>query len=370
MKQQDQDQLRTAATLQDSRWASVLTRDPEADGVFFYSVQTTGVYCRPSCAARLPRPENVAFHATSQDAEGAGFRPCKRCKPEQLSLNERRASIVAEACRSIEGASQALTLQQLATAAHLSPFHFQRLFRATLGLTPKQYFMAHRSKTLRKHLAQSETITRAIYDSGFNSNARFYATSNKALGMTPSSFRKGGEDVDISFAVGECTLGSFLVAQSSRGICAIHLGDDPGQLISKLRERFPRATLKAGDAAFNQLVAKVVGLVEAPDTNPGLPLDIRGTAFQQQVWEALRALPYGSTATYQEIANAIGMPKSVRAVAQACAANNLAVAVPCHRVVRSDGSPSGYRWGVERKKLLLQRERSGTGCPNRSAIIA
>ena len=347
-------------TLKDSRWASILARDPRADGSFVYSVKTTGIYCRPSCAARHPRPENVTLHASLRDAEAAGFRPCKRCKPEQPGLREQQGSRIAEACRRIESASDQPSLQQLAAGADMSVSHFHRLFHATLGVTPKQYAAAHRSQSMRKHLTQSDTVTEAIYDAGFNSSGRFYATSNQSLGMTPTKFRRGGEDVEIRFAVGECTLGSLLVAQSPRGICAITLGDDPQQLIDDLEQRFPRATLLAGGPDFDQLVARVVGLIEAPAIDPGLPLDIRGTAFQQRVWQALRALPCGSTATYQEIANALGMPKSVRAVAQACAANSLAIAIPCHRVIRSDGGLSGYRWGVERKRLLLQREASAT----------
>ncbi len=356
MRQKHDMRKRAALTLQDTRWAAVIARDPQADGRFYYSVETTGVYCRPSCPARLARPENVTFHETFREAEMAGFRPCKRCRPKQASLAEQHAVIVAEACRKIESTNEEPTLQELASAAEMSVFHFHRVFRTTLGLTPKQYAAAHRGKFLRTQLARSATVTEAIYEAGFNSNGRFYANSNQTLGMTPSAFRLGGEAVEIRFAVGESTLGSVLVAQSVRGICAIFLGDDPQQLIRDLEERFPLAALTGGDTDFDQLVAKVVGIIEVPGTGLGLPLDIRGTAFQQRVWQALRALPAGSTASYKEIANAIGLPKSVRAVAQACAANCIAVAIPCHRVVRSDGGLSGYRWGVQLKKLLLERE--------------
>ncbi len=369
MRQQDDIHKRAAVTLKDPRWAAVLTRDRQMDGRFVYAVKTTGVYCRPSCAARFPRPENVVFHAGLKEAEAAGFRPCKRCKPEQASLEEQQALKIAEACRSIENASEEPALQELADAAEMSVRHFHRVFRTLLGLTPKQYAVAHRGKSVRRQLVRSETVTRAVYDAGFNSSGRFYANSNKTLGMTPSAFRRGGEGVGIGFAIGKSTLGSVLVAQSQRGICAILLGDDPQQLVCDLERSFPLATL-IGDAELEELVAKVVGLVEVPGGNFDLPLDIRGTAFQQRVWQALRGLPSGSTMTYKELAVTIGMPRSVRAVAQACAANCLAVAVPCHRVIRSDGGTSGYRWGVERKKLLLQRESSQTADANRRADSA
>ena len=344
-----------ADLMQDARWAAVLARDPQADGRFFFSVATTGIYCRPSCSARRPRRENVAFHITAGDAEAAGFRPCKRCRPEQACLAEQHALKVAEACRVIEGAGEEPSLRQLATIAGMSTSHFHRLFRACLGITPKQYAAAHRDAALRKRLAGAGTVTDAFYNAGFNSSGRFYATSNQVLGMTPSTLRRGGEQVEIHFAVGECTLGAVLAARTMRGVCAILLGDDPKQLVRDLERRFPRAVLKA-DAEYDQLITKVVGLVEAPGAGLGIPLDIRGTAFQRRVWQALQALPAGSTATYQGIADTLGMPKAVRAVAQACAANHIAVAVPCHRVIRTDGSLSGYRWGIERKKLLLQRE--------------
>ncbi len=344
------------ATELDPRWASVTTRDRSADGGFYYSVETTGVYCRPSCAARLPNPRNVRFHLTCADAERAGFRPCKRCKPDQPSLVEQHAAKVADACRLIEGADEAPALAALANAAGLSPYHFHRVFRAVTGLTPKDYATAHRTKRVRDELKRSDTVTQAIYGAGFNSGGRFYAQSDAMLGMTPRDFRAGGTNTEIQFAVGECSLGSILVAKSAKGICAILLGDDPDALVRDLQDRFPRAELIGGDAAFEAMVAKVVGFVEAPGRGLDLPLDLRGTAFQQRVWQALRGIPAGSTASYTEIATRIGEPKAVRAVAAACAANKLAVAIPCHRVVKRDGALSGYRWGVERKRSLLDRE--------------
>ena len=341
----------------DARWAAVVARDRSADGTFFYSVRTTGVYCRPSCASRRANPKNVRFHRTTADAERAGFRPCRRCKPEQPPIAQLHAAKVSEICRVIEAAAGMPTLAALAKRAGLSPYHFHRVFKAVTGVTPKAYAAAHRTKRVRNELnKRSKTVTEAIYDAGFNSGGRFYETSDQVLGMTPTDYRAGGADTEIHFAVGECSLGSILVAQSAKGVCAILLGDNPDALVRDLQDRFPRATLVGGDTAFEQTVARVIAFVERPTLGLGLPLDVRGTAFQQRVWQALREIPAGSTMTYSEIAGRIGAPNGARAVAQACGANALAVAIPCHRVVRTDGSLSGYRWGVERKRDLLKRE--------------
>ena len=344
------------ATERDPRWAAILARSTEADGSFFYSVRTTGVYCRPSCAARQARPENVRFHATRQEAQQAGFRPCKRCKPDQPSMLEQHAAKVTEACRLIEASQRVPSLETLATHTGMSVFHFHRIFKATMGLTPREYAAARRGERMRQELGRGGTVTEAIYEAGYNSNAQFYGESRQVLGMTPTIYRTGGADADIRFAVGECSLGSILVAQSAIGVCAILLGDDPEALVRNLQDRFPKATLIGGDAEFEQLVSRVVGFIEAPGLGLDLPLDVRGTAFQRRVWQALQEIPPGSTASYTEIAERVGAPRSVRAVAQACAANPLAVAIPCHRVVRNDGGLSGYRWGIERKRTLLQRE--------------
>jgi AraC family transcriptional regulator of adaptative response/methylated-DNA-[protein]-cysteine methyltransferase len=351
-------QTTAAVVIRDPRWAVVTARDPSADGDFFYSVKTTGVYCRPSCAARPARPENVAFHASAAAAERAGFRPCKRCKPDQPPRAERQAAQVAELCRMIESNEEAPTLDELAGHVGLSVFHAHRLFKAVTGLTPRAYAAAHRAKRVRSELDRSGSVTEAIYGAGYKSSGRFYEKSNERLGMTPTKYRDGGTNTEIRFAIGECSLGSILVAATARGICAILLGDDPEELAHDLERRFPRARLIGADAGFEQLVAQVVGLVEKPRAAVELPLDIRGTAFQERVWQALRKIPAGTTVTYTEIAGSIGAPTSVRAVAQACAANALAVAIPCHRVVRNDGALSGYRWGVERTRTLLAREAS------------
>lgn len=344
------------ATLNDPRWQQVLARDPRADGRFYYSVRSTGVYCRPSCGARTARPENVAFHATQEEARRAGFRPCKRCQPDHADLADRQAATVTQACRIIEGAARLPALKELADRVGLSPFHFHRLFKAITGLTPRQYALAQRAQRVRAELASGRSVTDAIYQAGYGSNSRFYQESGRVLGMSPGAYRAGGSSNVIRFAIGACSLGSVLVARSERGVCAIFLGDDARALKRDLRDRFPKASLIGDDGGFSDLVARVVRLVEAPSKGLRLPLDIRGTAFQQRVWHALRDIPPGTTVSYGEIARRIGAPAAVRAVARAIGANPLAVAIPCHRVVRSDGTLCGYRWGPKRKRVLLDRE--------------
>jgi AraC family transcriptional regulator, regulatory protein of adaptative response / methylated-DNA-[protein]-cysteine methyltransferase len=350
------EESKTTTADMDPRWARVVARDRTADGTFWYSVETTGVYCRPSCASRTANPKNVRFHRSIADAEAAGFRACKRCRPDQPPGDSQHARTVARICRMIERAEEILPLGDLAEAAGMSPGYFHRVFKAVTGVTPKDYALAHRASKVRDRLGRGGTITDAIYDAGFNSNGRFYERSNEMLGMTPTDYRAGGTNAAIRFAVGECSLGSILVAMSGKGVCAILLGDDPETLVRDLQDRFPRAALIGGDREFEALVATVVGAVEAPGTGLELPLDVRGTAFQQRVWSALREIPAGTTVTYADVARAIDAPTSVRAVAAACAANALAVVIPCHRVVKSDGSLSGYRWGIERKQTLINRE--------------
>lgn len=352
-------------TTETARWDAVTRRDPTADGHFVYSVRTTGVYCRPSCPSRQALRKNVRFHASCAAAEAAGFRACKRCRPGEAGLAAERAAAVAKTCRMIEStlqsAGEAPDLDSLARAAGMSRFHFHRVFKSVTGITPKAYATAHRARQLRKRLPGSASVTAAMYDAGFNSSARFYAQAGNVLGMQPSRFRSGGKDTCIRFAVGECSLGAILVAATDKGVCAIALGDDPDTLARELQDGFPKALLLGGDAGFEKWVAKVVGMVERPAIGLTLPLDVRGSAFQQRVWQALRDIPAGSTLSYTQVAQRIGAPNAVRAVAGACAANVLAVAIPCHRVLRSDGSISGYRWGVERKRVLLERERESPG---------
>ena len=330
----------------DDRWQAVLDR--RGDG-FVYGVVTTGVYCRPSCPSRRPHRENVRFFTSTADAERAGLRACRRC-----GVPDDRPALVAKACALLDEAD--LPLAELAAAVGMSPYHFHRVFKAETGVTPKAYAAARRAERAKQHLQRDGAVTDAIYAAGFGSNGRFYAESTERLGMTPTQYRAGGTEAQVRFAVGECDLGTILVAATDKGVCAIELGDDPDELVRALQDRFHAAELVGDDAGFNELVARVVALVEHPTTNHDLPLDVRGTAFQERVWQALRTIPAGETRTYAQLAAELGAPSSVRAVAGACAANHLAVALPCHRVVRTDGSLSGYRWGVERKAALLERE--------------
>ncbi len=338
------------------RWTAVVKRDPRADGGFWYSVKTTRVFCRPSCAARLPRRENVRFHDSIAAAEAAGFRPCRRCRPTEGSLASRHAAAVARACRLLEADDEALDLDAIAAAVSMSRFHFQRVFRKVTGLSPKAWASEHRAGRLREALQVEPTVTGALYAAGFNSSSRFYESAGRMLGMKPRAFRSGAPDTTLRFAIDACSLGLLLVAATDKGVCAILFGDARDMLEADLRRRFPRADIRQGDRDFNRVVRAVIRFVEAPGQGLELPLDLQGTAFQRRVWTALRDIRAGSTASYAEIGARIGAPGSARAVAQACAANAVAVAVPCHRVVRADGSLSGYRWGSERKRALLDRE--------------
>jgi AraC family transcriptional regulator of adaptative response/methylated-DNA-[protein]-cysteine methyltransferase len=340
----------------DPRWARIVARDRTADGQLWYSVVTTGVYCRPSCPSRSANPKNVQLHDTIEEAVATGFRPCKRCNPNGLSVEAENAAVVARACRMIEGSEAEPSLADLAAAVGRSPGYFHRRFKAVTGLTPKGYAAASRATKVREGLASGNSVTEAIYDAGFNSSGRFYEKSTGMLGMTPSRYRAGGTNEEIRFAVGETSLGAILVASSRKGVACILLGDDPNALVRELQDRFPKARLIGADSDYEALVACVVGFIEAPRLGLDLPLDVRGTAFQRRVWQALQEIPVGQTVSYTEIAQRVGSPSAMRAVAGACAANHLAVAIPCHRVVRNDGSLSGYAWGVERKQALLTRE--------------
>ncbi len=354
----------TSATVaEEERWAAVIARDKSFDGKFFFSVASTGVYCRPSCPSRRAKRENVAFHETCAEAEAAGFRPCRRCRPNEISLEAYHAHLVAEACRRIESAETVPDLADLAAASGISRFHFHRIFKKVAGVTPKAYALAHRRNNVRRELQRSASVTEAIYSAGFNSSSRFYASEQ--LGMTPTTFRAGGKNEVLTVAVGHCSLGNILVAASGKGIAAILIGDDVEGLKADLKKIFPKAEFVAGDRRFGKTIARVVAFVERPDSPVDLPLDIRGTAFQQRVWKALQLIPPGATATYTEIAGLVGHPKAVRAVARACATNPLAIAIPCHRVVRADGEMAGYRWGIDRKRALLKRESTSGKKPSR-----
>ncbi|WP_454672951.1 bifunctional DNA-binding transcriptional regulator/O6-methylguanine-DNA methyltransferase Ada [Achromobacter pestifer] len=347
----------TTYETEEDRWAAVRARDCAADGNFVYAVRTTGVYCNPSSTARLPKRENVEFYETAEAAEAAGYRCSRRPKGDQTRAAIQRTELVERACRLIEASETPPSLEEIATAIGMSPFHFHRMFKAETGLTPKSYSSAYRARKLREELNSPEaSITDAIYGAGFNSNSRFYEASDQLLGMRARDYRAGGAGAIIRFAVGQCSLGAILVAQSQRGICAIFLGDDPDGLVRDLQDQFPKAEIIGCDGEFEQLIAQVVGFIEAPSIGLHLPLDVQGTAFQERVWRVLRDIPPGVTVSYAEIAERIGSPKAVRAVAQACATNPVAVAIPCHRVVRRDGDLAGYRWGVDRKRELLYRE--------------
>lgn len=345
-----------------ARWQAVRRRDTRADGSFVYAVRTTGVYCRPSCRVRLARRENIRFHATPAAAEQAGFRACKRCRPNAAERRHPHAAAIATACRAIAASAaqdeSPPDLNALARAARLSPWHFHRVFKALTGVTPKAYAAAQRAHFVRATLPRSRSVTAALYEAGFRSQGRFYASAQDVLGMQPRAYRAGGKGEAIRYATARCALGMLLVAATGRGLCAIALGDDAPTLVRELRTRFPQAELAASDRAFARVVARVVASIARPAAGLDLPLDIQGTAFQQRVWRQLRKIPCGTTRSYAQLAVDLGQPTATRAVARACAANTLTLAIPCHRVVRSDGSLSGYRWGVERKAQLLRAERA------------
>lgn len=338
------------------RWQQVMQRDKRAEGKFVYSVRSTGIYCRPGCASRLPLPKHVRFHASALAAEQAGFRPCKRCRPQEETPAAHYASIIM-ACRELQKSQGELGLEQLAALVGMSPSAFHRQFKALVGITAKAFASAVRSDQLQRALSKSSKVTPAIFAAGFSAGSTFYASAKQTLGMTPTQFRRGGKGTKIRFVVGSCSLGEILVAATEVGVCCILLGDDAQELLQDLQQRFAQAELIGADKSFEKLVANAVGLIEQPSQGQQLPLDVRGTAFQKKVWNALCKIPVGKTLTYAELAERIGSPRAVRAVASACAANPLAVAIPCHRVIRSDGSLSGYRWGIERKAKLLDREK-------------
>jgi len=343
----------------DDRWDAVVSSDRQANGVFFYAVKTTGVYCLPSCSSRPPKRSNVEFFLTSDQAESSGYRACKKCQPESFSGN-RIPDAVVKACNLIDDARETPSLGEIALAVGLSPAYFHRLFKRTVGVTPKAYAANRRAERFREGLRGNQNVTKAMYDAGYVASSRCYESVGQDLGMTPTQYKRGGIGQTIEFAVVECSLGWVAVAATKRGICMIEFGDEADDLRNELAARFANAKLKEGGRVLLDRVSQVVAYVESPSQSLDLPLDIQGTVFQRKVWEALQGIPLGATATYAEIAEQIGRPTAARAVAGACAANELAVAIPCHRIVRNDGTLSGYRWGAGRKTELLEREAKAT----------
>ncbi len=345
------------AALEEQRWNALQNRRQDSTHPFFYGVCTTGIYCRPTCASRLPNRENVRFFETNAEAERAGFRPCKRCTPDKATAPDIQNQIVLEVCRRIQESSEMPSIQELADAVGWSASYLQHTFKEVMGVTPKKYIQSQLLNRVRQELSQPQTVTDALSEAGFTKNSRFYEQGTAALGMTPTTYKKGGKGMTIRYAVIPCFLGSVLIAATPKGICRIDIADDAPVLVERLHRAFPNAEFDSHNTEFEKITAQVIAYLTVPKRGlDSLPLDIQGTAFQQRVWAALQAIPAGTTATYTEIATHIGNPKAVRAVAQACAANTLAVAIPCHRVIRASGDLSGYRWGIERKRILLEQE--------------
>ena len=341
------------------RWRALARRDAAADGRFVYAVKTTGVFCRPSCPSRRPLARNVVYFDTPGAAERAGFRPCRRCHPErELSPRDDTLARVRASCRAIETAEAPPRLTALAAAAGLSRFHFQRLFKREVGVTPREYYVAHRRERFQRALAAGESVDAAVYGAGFGSASRVYERADALLGMSPAVYARGaaGEQIRCGFA--RSALGWIAVAATDRGVCAIELGSGRAALAERLAERFPRAAIDAADNSLGTYLAAIVAFIERPAQALRLPLDIRGTAFQQRVWRALQSVPPGETTSYGALARSVGRPAAARAVARACATNPVALAIPCHRAIAADGSSGGYRWGVQRKRALLERERA------------
>lgn len=341
-----------------ARWRAVIARDYAADGAFVLAVTSTGIFCRPICPAKRPRRDRVEFYDTPADARRAGYRACLRCKPEDDAFGRRHTDAIARATSLIRESESMPTLAQLAKAAGMSAFHFHRLFRRIMGVTPKQFRAQVMIGRAKRSLREGESVTASLYDAGFSSNGRFYETAAGRLGMAPKKVAVGGLDETIRFVVRRCELGLVLVAATQKGICEVWLGDHAGSLAKRLRAAYPQARIASRDPRMSDLIKKVVSLVERPTRGIALPLDLRGTAFEMCVWEALRRIPMGKTRTYGEIAAAIGHPGAARAVGSACARNHVAVVVPCHRAVGADKKLHGYRWGLERKRKLLERESS------------
>lgn len=343
----------------DVYWQAVLTRDARFDGAVFFGVRSTGIYCRPSCPARRPRREQVVFFRIPEAAESAGFRSCRRCRPRNVSQADPQVEMVRQACRYIEEHIDTLpTLEALSAHTGVSQFHLQRVFKRVTGITPRQYSEACRLSRFKTRVKKGDSVTGAMYDAGYGSSSRLYERAPSQLGMTPADYRRGGKGTRIGYTTARCSLGWLLVAATDKGVCAVRLGDSDVALEADLLSEYPAADVQRDDAALNRWVELLLNHLEGARPHLDLPLDVQATAFQWSVWEKLREIPYGSTRSYGEIARAIGRPTATRAVARAIATNPVALVVPCHRVIREDRSLGGYRWGVERKQALLERERS------------
>ena len=341
------------------RWQVLVNKGKGGSTNFLYAVSTTGVFCRPGCSSRLPNRKNVEFFDTVEDAIAAGYRACRRCRPDNNESCSRTEKKIIAACRMIEEADCLIKLAELADRVEMSPSYFHRTFKKIVGVTPRGYAAMRRAKAFRKGLEKGETVTGALYGAGFGSSSRVYENPNDHLAMHPSAFRKGGKGESIKYSVVQCSMGWLLVAATVRGICTVEFGDGPEELEKLMHKRFPLASIVPADSQFAEHLALVVQHIESPGASAVLPLDIRGTAFQQRVWAALRTIPAGETRTYGQVAEEIGNPQASRAVASACGANRLAVIIPCHRVVAKDDSLGGYKWGKEKKKQLLDKESSG-----------
>ncbi len=344
--------------MSDARWQAVLTRDPRHDGIFVYAVRTTGIYCRPSCGSRRPKPENVSFFSIPETAERAGFRACRRCRPDELNGGDPKLERVRRACRYIDSHPEARpTLAELAENVGLSPHHLQRSFKAILGITPRQYADARRLDRFKSQLANGHNVTRALYAAGYGSSSRLYERASSQLGMTPAAYRRGGRGAYVRYAIADSTLGRVLVAATECGVCAVYLGDDDAELVSTLRAEYSTADIERDDSELGGWIEAVLSYLDGHERDLDLPVDIRATAFQRRVWELLRAIPFGETRSYSDMARQLGIPRGARAVGRACATNPVSLIIPCHRAVRADGSLGGYRWGLGRKRELLDRER-------------
>jgi AraC family transcriptional regulator of adaptative response/methylated-DNA-[protein]-cysteine methyltransferase len=340
-------------------WRAVQTRDAKFNGTFVYGVRSTGIYCKPSCASRRPRRERVSFFPSREEAEAAGFRACRRCRPQHPSALAPQTEMVIRACRLIEGSEDgSIPLAKLGALIGVSPHHLQRTFKSITGVTPRQYAAAHRLEQFKARIRKGDDVAGAIYDAGYGSSSRLYEKAPGQLGMTPKTYARGGRGMNINYTVADSPLGKLLVATTGRGICSVTLGDAEGELEAALLKEYPNAEIRRAGDGMGEEVDRLLGYMAGDERRLDLPLDLQATAFQLSVWEELRRIPYGSTRSYREVAEGLGQPKAVRAVARACAANPVALVTPCHRVVREDGSLSGYRWGAERKAKLLARERA------------